>query len=244
MHGMTFSLPSQPILQVICHDGPCIGINKPAGVLTQAPAHIDSLEQRVKEYLRQLEGKSGNVYVGVPHRLDRPVSGIIVFARHVRATRRIAEQFEGRSVTKKYWAWVTGRFATPSGRWVDTIRKIPGEARAEMVEEGHPEGKSAILRYDVREEQEQRSWVEIQLETGRTHQIRAQLAHHGFPIVGDELYGSRDRFGPACDAPRDRAIALHARSLSFRHPMTHEPVEWVAPVPDYWPRSVDSRENR
>jgi 23S rRNA pseudouridine1911/1915/1917 synthase len=220
--------------EILYEEGPCLVIVKPGGVLTQAPPHIDSLEVRIKTFLRQRDGKTGRVYLGVPHRLDRPVSGLMVFAKHVRAARRLAEQFEGRLVRKVYWAILEGIVQPEEGRWQDYLRKVPDEARAEVVDGNHPDGRIAILHYRLLKTTKGRSLVEIELETGRTHQIRVQAASRGHPIVGDAQYGSTTAFGPAVNDPRERWIALHARRLAFRHPMTREPLEFEAPLPEYW----------
>ncbi len=228
-----------PGLDVIYHEGPCIVVNKRSGISTQAPAGIESVEVLVKDYLRRREGKTGNIYLGVPHRLDRPVSGALLFARHVRATRRLAEQFRGRLVRKIYWALVEGAPDQESGTWEDFVRKIPGRAAAEVVAQTHPEGRPASLRYVVRQTNGGFSLLEIELQTGRTHQIRVQAASRGLPVLGDTQYGSRQDFGPLTDDFRRRAIALHARVLEFSHPMTRAPVTVEAPLPVSWAAFVD-----
>lgn len=220
--------------QLLYEDGPCFAVLKPGGLLTQGPPGVDSLEVRFKRFLQRREGKTGNVYLGVPHRLDRPVSGVILLARHVRAARRLSEQFEGRLVQKTYWAVVEGRVTPDEDYWCDFHRKTPGEAKAELVSPDHPEGKPAILRYRVLGATDERSWLEIELETGRTHQIRVQMAAHGHPILGDTLYGARTPFGPATDDERQRWIALHARHIAFKHPMTGESVSVTAPLLEPW----------
>lgn len=229
---MTADFPSD--CPILCEHGPCLVLNKPGGLLTQAPPQIDSLEVRVKRFLRQREEKTGRVYLGVPHRLDRPVSGAIILARHVRAARRISEQFEGRTVQKTYWACVEGHPASESGSWRDKLRKVPGEARSEVVPEDHPEGREAVLHYTVLGVAGSLTWLEIQLETGRTHQIRIQCASRRMPVLGDFQYGAQQSFGPASEDERKRWIALHARMLALEHPMTREPLRVVAPLPACW----------
>jgi 23S rRNA pseudouridine1911/1915/1917 synthase len=220
--------------ELLYEEGPCFAVLKPGGVLTQGPPGVDSLELRFKRFLQRREGKTGNVYLGVPHRLDRPVSGVMLLARHVRAARRLAEQFEGRIVQKTYWAVVEGNVAEREGEWSDYHRKTPGEAMAELVPPNHPEGKLAILRYRVLAAEAARTWLEIELETGRTHQIRVQAAARGHPILGDLLYHAKTSFGPQSDDERQRWIALHARAIAFKHPMTREPVSVTAPLLPPW----------
>lgn len=219
---------------ILYEEGPCLVVAKPGGVLTQAPPGIDSLGVRIKSFLKVRDSKPGGVYLGVTHRLDRPVSGVMVFAKHVRAARRIAEQFQGRTVQKKYWAVVEGNVMPERGTWRDYTRKIPDVAQAELVEPGHPDGRVAVLHYRVMAHLNETTWLEIELETGRMHQIRVQAASRGHPALGDSQYGSSTAFGPQTDDPRGRWIALHARSLRFRHPMTRETVHQTAPLPEPW----------
>jgi 23S rRNA pseudouridine1911/1915/1917 synthase len=221
--------------EVLYEQGGCLVVCKPPGVLTQAPPGIDSLEVRIKQYLGGSSG-SGEVYLGVPHRLDRPASGAIIFGKDLRTTRKLGAQFENRRVQKVYWACVAGRVAPEAGRWEDFVYKVAGEPRAEVVEASHPEGRDAILNYRVLKTFDWGSWLEIELETGRTHQIRVQAASRGHPVLGDKQYGSTVPFGPRFEDERLQAIALHARSLTFRHPETRQTVTAVAPVADYWPQ--------
>ncbi len=209
-----------PGFEVLHEEGPCLVVLKPAGLLTQAPPGIDSLETRIKAFLKERENKPGGVYLGLPHRLDRPVSGAMVFAKHVRAARRLAKQFERREVDKTYWALVEGIVDPPEGTWRDTLWKVHGQSRAQVVDASHPEGQAAVLHYRTLGRHRLGSWLEIQLETGRTHQIRVQAASRGFPLLGDAHYGSQIPFGEQFEDQRLRAIALHARRLGFQHPMT------------------------
>jgi len=223
------------MLDILYDNGPCLVVNKAAGILTQAPAGIDSLEVQVKAFYREREQKEGNIYLGLPHRLDRPVSGAIVFARHIRAAQRLSTQFENRTVTKVYWAVVEGNVQPDEGTWTDCLHKRHGMAQSIVVPEGDPRGKLAVMRYRVLERMDGLStWLEVELETGRTHQIRVQSASRGHPVVGDTQYGSAIPFGEQFDDERLRAIALHARQLGFNHPMTSEPVDVIAPLPSAW----------
>ncbi|TWT48465.1 RluA family pseudouridine synthase [Botrimarina hoheduenensis] len=221
-------------LDILYEDGPVLVVNKPFGLLTQAPRGIDSLELWVREHFRQRDQLEGEFYCGIIHRIDRPVTGAIVFGRHLRATQRLAKQFEERSVGKTYWALVEGRVTPDEGTWIDWLHKRHGMAQAIVVPEDDPRGKKAILHYRVRAATDQQSWLEITLETGRTHQIRVQSASRGHAILGDTQYGATSGFGPDCADERDKQIALHARSLSFRHPMRDEAVEVLAPLGPAW----------
>jgi 23S rRNA pseudouridine1911/1915/1917 synthase len=221
-------------IEILYEDGPCLVVNKPPGLLTQAPPGVDSLELRIKEYLKGPDQRPGNVYLGVPHRLDRPASGAIALATNSRATRRLAKQFEKRLVRKVYWACVAGAVVPAEGTWIDYLRKVPNEPRAEIVAPEHPEAREAILRYRTLAMFAGGSWLELELETGRTHQVRVQAAARGHPILGDAQYGSTVPFGPQYEDWRLRAIALHARSLGFQHPMTRQRVAVVAVPPAAW----------
>jgi 23S rRNA pseudouridine1911/1915/1917 synthase len=210
-------------------------VAKPAGLLTQGvPQGLPTLEAQVKDYLRRRYHKPGNVYLGMPHRLDRPVSGVLVFARNTKAARRLAEQFQTRQVRKVYWAALEGNVQPVEGTWEDWLRKLPEEARAEVAAPEAPGAKHAVLRYRRLRECGGGALIEIEPQTGRMHQIRVQAALRGWPVRGDALYGARLPFGPPAELPRDRIIALHARELTFLHPIRFEPVTVVAPLPDTW----------
>ncbi len=203
---------------ILYEDGPCLVICKHAGVLTQAPPGIDSLEVQVKEFLRQRGGTAEDVYLGLPHRLDRPASGVMILATDYPTTRRLGQQFERRKVQKVYWACVEGQIEPEAGTWEDFVYKIPGQARAEVVAADHPGGRKAVLHYRTLAAAGWGTLLEITLETGRTHQIRVQAASRGHPLLGDAQYGSTVPFGPQHEDVRLRPIALHARSLTFTHP--------------------------
>lgn len=238
-------------LEILYDDGPVLVINKPAGVLTQAPRGIDSVEIAVRNFFKDREGKTpdANIYVGITHRIDRPVSGALMFARHLRAAQRLARQFQERTVSKTYWALVEGHVAEEEGTWTDYLHKRHGMSQSVVVPEDDPRGKRAVLHYRVRGRAYVASdaspspqetppnaftFLEIELETGRTHQIRVQASTRGHAVLGDSQYGATLPFGPPCADPRDRAIALHARTLGFRHPMRDEQVSIEAPLPEYW----------
>ncbi len=136
-------------------------------------------------------------------------------------------------VDKRYVALLEGELHG-QGQWVDTLRKIPGQPQAERVSADHPDAQVAQLRYRVLDHQDNWTCVEIQLDTGRYHQIRLQAAARGHPVLGDTQYGAHSFFGPEREDPRGRWIALHARSISFYHPMTHQWQTVVAPWPAHW----------
>jgi 23S rRNA pseudouridine1911/1915/1917 synthase len=222
-------------LHILLEDNHCIAAAKPAGLLTQGvPAGIPTLEAMVKTYLKEKYQKPGNVYLGIPHRVDRPVSGVVLFARNSKAAQRLAEQFRDRQVTKIYWGVVEGTFEPSEGVWEDWLRKIPDEARAEKAEPNADGAKLAVLNYRVLQKLDDATLIEFHPITGRMHQIRVQAALRGHPLLGDAMYGSMRSFGPVAELPRDRIIALHARSLTFLHPLRYEPLTLTAPLPAAW----------
>lgn len=223
-----------PAPEILLEQGACLLINKPGGLLTQGPPGVDSLETRVRQFLKTRDEKPGKAYVGVPHRLDRPVSGVMVFTKNIRAAQRLAGQFRERTVGKTYWAVVDGYLGAESGTWQDWMRKLPDQARSEIVAADHPDAQQAILHYRVRGKLEGRTWIQVKLETGRTHQIRLQASHHGHPILGDEMYGSTTPFGPQTVDIRKRWIALHSRMLEFEHPISKLAVSQTAVLPEWW----------
>ena len=220
---------------ILFEDPHLIAVNKPAPLLTQAPTGIPNLEVLVKEYIKAKYAKPAGVYLGVPHRLDRPVSGVIVFARNTKAAQRVHAQFEQRLARKVYWACVEGAVAPESGHWDDWIRKIPDEAKVEPAIESESEAKQATLNYGVLKSLPGGTMVELSPLTGRMHQLRVQSAWRGHPIWGDLLYGGSRDFGLPTADPRERVIALHAHQLTIQHPFTKEELTFVAPVPAYWP---------
>lgn len=226
------TLPAEP--DILLEDGAVFVMNKPGGLLTQGPPGIDSLELRTKQFLKIRDEKPGKVYLGVPHRLDRPVSGAITVVKNVRAAQRISKQLEERTVTKTYWAVVEGTAAESEGRIEHWMRKIPDRAQSEVVDESHPDAKNAILDFRVLAKAGERTLLEIELQTGRTHQIRLQCSTMGWPIVGDRLYGATDTFGPETADERQRWIALHARRLAFEHPISKTTVDQTAPLSEHW----------
>jgi 23S rRNA pseudouridine1911/1915/1917 synthase len=225
-------------VDILYEEGPCLVACKPPGLPTQAPPGIDSLEVQIKKMLRERLIAAGNEiepYLGIPHRLDRPASGAIVFGTRRRATHRLARQFEARSVKKTYWVCVEGHPDPSAGTWRDYLIKVYGQPQAEVVPPEHPDGRPAVLHYRTLAMADWGAWLEIELETGRTHQVRIQAASRGYPVLGDFQYGAKTPFGPQHDDERLRAIALHARTLEFEHPTSRQRVSITAPTPAFWP---------
>lgn len=178
---------------LLLEDGPLIAVNKPAGILTEGiPSGEQTMVGIVKAWLADKYRKPGNVYLGIPHRLDRATSGTIVFTRNSKAAARVAEQFEKRQVSKTYWALLEKCPEDDAGLLVDWLLKVPDQAISEVVREGTPKAKEARLEYRVLRQIQGRWLVEVQLLTGRMHQIRVQFASRGCPVVGDTKYGGAE----------------------------------------------------
>ena len=217
-----------PQLKVVFEDNHCLAVFKPAGVLTMGDRTGDlSIVDQAREYLRQKYDKPGNVFVGVVHRLDRPVSGVLLLARTSKAASRLSEQFREHSVRKVYHCVVAGRPQESSGELVDWLAKDEAKNLSRVVQ--RPEdGKLSRLAYRCLKSAGSLSLLEIELLTGRSHQIRVQLSSRGMPICGDAKYGSKTKL--------DDWLALHAAALTFEHPTQHEPITVSAPHPANWKR--------
>jgi 23S rRNA pseudouridine1911/1915/1917 synthase len=216
-----------PALDILYEDNHCLAVAKPAGVVS---AHFQGTEQTldraVKAYLKGKYHKPGNVFLGVVHRLDRPVSGVLLFARTSKAAARLAGQFRDGTVEKVYWAVVEGELGPMAGSLEDWLRKDREAGRVEVVEPRTSGSRQALLHFQRRAVHGGLTWLELRPQTGRSHQLRVQLAHHGHPIYADAKYGSVHTFG--------RAIGLHARALTFLHPVRYEPITLTAEVPRPW----------
>lgn len=222
-------------LTILFEDNHCLAVAKPAPLLTQGvPPGIPTLEAMVKDYLRTKYKKAGNVYLGIPHRLDRPVSGVVLFARNSKAASRLAEQFQERQVTKIYWGAVEGDVQQQDETWTDWLKKIKEESRTEQAVEMAEGARQAVLSFRRLQPCAGGWLLEFVPKTGRMHQIRMQAALRGHPIRGDKQYGAKLPFGPDAPLPRERIIALHARALTFLHPIRYEPITLTAPLPEAW----------
>lgn len=222
----TVSAMKNAELEVIFEDNHLLAINKPPGIPTQgAMAGLPSVVALAKAYIKQKYHKPGNVYLGVVSRLDRAVSGVVLFARTSKAAARLTEQFRTRTVKKLYWAVVRGE-PTASEICEDWLVKDEPRHRMRVVAEQVAGATRARLLYR-RLRSLSRGWLlEVSLETGRKHQIRVQLAERNLPILGDRKYGS--------DEPFAAGIALHSRLLQLVHPTRGEAIKLTAPLPFAW----------
>ncbi len=214
-------------LNILYEDNHLLVVAKPAGLPTMGtPEGRPTLLAIAKEYIKRRYSKPGDVYLGVMSRLDAPVTGVVLLARTSKAARRMTEQFRTHAVEKVYWAVVEGSVEPASAECEDWIGHDRRHRRMWIVGPTQPGAKHARLAYRRLAAVQGNSILEIELETGRKHQIRLQLAHRGHPILGDRKYGSPRRW-PA-------GIALHARRLVITHPVNGEPLQIEAPLPDAW----------
>jgi len=212
-------------LQVLYEDNHLIAINKRAGDIVQGDKTGDTpLSEVVKQYIKTKYHKPGNVYLGVPHRLDRPTTGIVIFAKTSKALPRLNKLFADKDAKKTYWAVVRETPEHESGTLVHWLRRNPKQNKSYANIAEVPDSKKAVLDYRTIKKLDRYTLLEIDLKTGRHHQIRAQLAAIGCSIKGDLKYGA-DR------SNKDGSIHLHALKLVFEHPVNHELLELVAPPP-------------
>ncbi len=223
---MSKILSNKDNLQVIYEDNHIIIVNKRAGDIVQGDKTGDKpLSEVVKSYIKEKYNKPGNVYLGVAHRLDRPTTGVIVFAKTSKALPRLNKIFAEKDAKKIYWALVKQMPPKTEDTLIHWLKKNPKINKSTAHSKEISEGKKAILHYKILKKLDHYYLLEIQLETGRHHQIRSQLSSIGCPIKGDLKYGF-DRSNP------DASISLHARGLSFIHPVSNEKIHVVAPLPE------------
>ena len=228
-------------LDILFEDNHCLALNKPAGwPTTHFDGREDTFDRVAKAYLKEKYAKPGDVFLGVVHRLDKPVSGVLLFARTSKAAARLSQQFREGAVEKVYWAVVerTDRLGARgaqrreraelplSGTFEDWLAKDEPNRIVEIVSRDAPDAQHAVTHYHIRSRHDNLTLLELRPQTGRRHQLRVQLASRGYPICGDVKYGSPHPFG--------HAIALHARSLTFLHPTRQEPITLTAEVPKAW----------
>ena len=218
---------SAPPLEILYEDNHCLAVFKPSGcVTTHFQGKEETLDRAVKAYLKEKHQKPGNVFLGIVHRLDKPTSGVLLFARTSKAADRLARQFREGTIEKIYWAVVEGTVTRTAGSLEDWLRKDQEAGRVEVVEPDAPGARQALLHYQTKSTHGGLSLLEVRPQTGRTHQLRVQFAHHGHPIYGDAKYGLVHTYG--------NAIGLHARSLTFLHPIRYEPITLTADPPRPW----------
>lgn len=211
-------------MTVVYEDNHIIVVNKTSSEIVQGDKTGDiPLSETVKQYLKEKYQKPGNVFVGVAHRLDRPVSGLVVFAKTSKALSRLNEMFKNSEVKKTYWAIVKECPRELEGELVHYLVRNEKQNKSYAYDKEVPDSKKAILHYRLIARSQNYNLLEVDLKTGRHHQIRCQLAKMGCPIKGDLKYGFA-RSNP------DGSICLHARRISFIHPVSKEQIDLEAPV--------------
>ncbi len=214
-------------MQILYEDNHLIAVNKAIGEIVQGDKTGDEpLPEAIKRYLKEKYAKPGNVFCGVIHRLDRPVSGVVIFAKTSKGLERMNRLFaDHRTITKRYWAIVVGRPPQEEGHIENWLVRVEKQNKSYAYPNEKPNAKFASLDYRLLATGDRYSLVEVDLHTGRHHQIRCQLASIGCPIKGDLKYGA-PRSNP------DGGISLHARQVSFTHPISQQPVTITAELPD------------
>jgi len=212
--------------QIVYEDNHLLVINKKTGQLVQGDKTGDlSLLELLKDFIKKRDEKPGNVFLGLVHRIDRPTSGLVIYAKTSKALSRLTQMVKNREIKKTYWAIVPKEQIPHSQRLVHYLKKNEKNNKAIVFPKPTDGAKEAVLTYHIIKTLDKYQLLEIDLETGRHHQIRAQLSKTGIPIKGDLKYGS-SRSNP------DGGISLHARKLEFVHPVTKDQTKIVAPVPE------------
>ncbi|TYA59278.1 RluA family pseudouridine synthase [Formosa maritima] len=218
-------LSTKENLQVLYEDNHIIIVNKRAGDIVQGDKTGDKpLSDVVKDYIKDKYNKPGNVYLGVIHRLDRPTTGVVMFAKTSKALPRLNKLFADKKTNKTYWALVKQEPSKKQDTLIHWLKKNPKNNKSTAYPNEIPDGKKAILHYQIIKKLDNYFLLEVTLETGRHHQIRVQLASIGCSIKGDLKYGF-DR------SNKDASISLHARNLQFVHPVSNENINVTAPLP-------------
>ncbi len=214
-------------MTVLYEDNHIIAVNKTCSEIVQGDKTGDApLSEIVKAYIKDKYNKPGEVFLGVTHRLDRPTSGVVLFARTSKALARLNAMFQSHEqIHKTYWAIVQGKPKLPEARLENYLIRNEKQNKSYIAKQGAKDAKLAILSYKTLTVGEHYSLLEISLETGRHHQIRCQLAAIGCPVKGDLKYGAK-RSNP------DGGICLHARQIEFEHPVSHEQINIIAPTPE------------
>ena len=213
------------MINIIYEDNHLIVVEKPINIPTQENTKDKDLLTILKEYIKEKYNKPGNVYLGLVHRLDRPVGGIMVFARTSKAASRLSEQVRNKTFKKTYNAVVIGNIEN-TGKLKDYLLKDEKRNIVKVDEKG----KEAILNFKKLNFKDNMSLVEINLETGRSHQIRVQMSHHGYPLFGDQKYNKTAKVG--------EQIALFAKKIEFVHPTTNELLTFELDLPNRYPFTI------
>ena len=213
-------------LEVLFEDNHLLIVNKKSGDIVQGDKTGDKpLSEVVKEYIKEKYNKPGEVFLGVVHRLDRPTSGIIIFARTSKALERLNKMLRDRVISKTYWAIIKNNPKKVKDTLIHFLKKNPKNNKSTVLTKKTEGSKKAILHFTIKKKLDNYSLLEIDLETGRHHQIRAQLSFIGSPIKGDLKYG-------ASRSNKDGSIHLHARTINFTHPVSKKTIKIIAPVPN------------
>ncbi|MFV8807529.1 RluA family pseudouridine synthase [Aerococcus viridans] len=217
---------------ILYEDNHLLLVQKPVNIPVQGDQSGDKdLLTHLKEDIKYRYQKPGNVYLGLVHRLDRPVGGAMVFAKTSKAASRLSDQVRRNAMERTYLAVVNGKPGQASNRLVDYLYKNRQKNKVSIVSEHHKEGKKAVLDYSVIASKDGLSLVSVQLQTGRPHQIRVQLAGMGTPIWGDQKYGEQySKVG--------QQIALLAHSLTLHHPVQKTPISVESPLPEAYPWNI------
>ncbi|MEL0643116.1 RluA family pseudouridine synthase [Olleya sp. Ti.3.14] len=222
---MSKVLSNKDNLQVIYEDNHIIVVNKRAGDLVQGDKTGDTpLSDVIKNYIAQKYNKPGNVYLGTVHRLDRPTTGLVIFSKTSKALPRLNKLFVSKDISKTYWALVKNRPEKDADTLIHWLKKNPKNNKSTAYIKEVPDSKKAILHYKIIKKLDNYFLLEVNLETGRHHQIRSQLSSIGSPIKGDLKYGF-DR------SNKDASISLHARNIQFTHPVSKDDINITAPLP-------------
>ncbi|MCX6275759.1 MAG: RluA family pseudouridine synthase [Bacteroidetes bacterium] len=225
-------------LQILFEDNHLIIVNKRSGDIVQSDKTGDKpLVDKVKDYIKEKYQKAGDAFLGIPHRIDRPTTGIVIFCRNSRSLERINQMFKEKAIKKTYWAIVKNKPPFDSGKLVHFMKRNEQQNKSYASELEKPGAQRAELDYKIIAQSDRYFLLEIDLQTGRHHQIRAQLSKIGSPIKGDLKYGYER-------SNEDGSISLHARKVEFLHPSKKEPMFVVASVPEdkLWKHFEESQE--
>lgn len=212
-------------MEVLYEDNHIIAINKKSGEITQGDKTEDKpLSEKIKKFIKERDKKPGNVFLGTVHRLDRPVSGVIIFAKTSKSLQRLNKMFQKKEIHKKYWAKCTNAPLIEHQKLVHFLVKDPSRNKTSAYNKEISKGKKSELIYTHLKSNKIKNLLEVEPLTGRPHQIRAQLSSIGCVIVGDIKYG-------APSANKDKSICLHAKNIEFIHPVSKEKIAIHAPIP-------------